>query len=587
MKLLKWIPLFCSMLLYGQIQTSYDSSVVVLIDSILVDSLWFEQYHNSFSEEDEILLLGYDPLEQSILSNQGSPLLNYLWKPQFSTKLRIGDRLLDSYSAAQEFSFDTSTDKPFTKIFYLQGYNEGQRLRFWHSRAYRYGAMSIDYDRLVSQGYLWHEKNKQTRFAFNGNFKHPNFPYQSKLQIATFKNESEWNGGVSDDSLFVSGSQSNWELLPVNWSNLKTSIKHKGLDWKHSYSFSEKSELEYELALSQDSLFYEGLEDDTLFYPLRLDSVNEFIRVFTNTNHSLKWTQQINDDKNTVLGVKHQQFSQRDLIENQLLIFSSLHSSYFKNDINFSYGMNSRTTNSLIANYTQRIDLLGMRNTIKLGYEKTMPNWMKQNNVYSSGAPQFVCVQEDDRTNIDQYIEWDLHLGKNFSLHHSYHNIDGYMYFNEGAISVLSEETVQVFQSRLKHHLSLGKWHWKGDIAYQNSSSDNLPLANLFLNQKVYWQGAIFKEASLAQIGLRALYRSSHVGLGYSPIIGDFYLNPMNATKAMTRLDFFANFQVKSLKLFCSYDHLNAHWQGTQYSIKPYPLAKPTFRIGLIWNFFD
>ena len=47
--------------------------------------------------------------------------------------------------------------------------------------------------------------------------------------IHTLKNQSEWNGGISNDSLFLSGSQTNWELLPVNWSNLESSIKHFGL----------------------------------------------------------------------------------------------------------------------------------------------------------------------------------------------------------------------------------------------------------------------------------------------------------------------------------------------------------------------
>ena len=54
-----------------------------------------------------------------------------------------------------------------------------------------------------------------------------------KHQSKTFKNLSQWNGGIANDNTFFSNSQSNWELLPINWLNLETSIKHKGLDWQH------------------------------------------------------------------------------------------------------------------------------------------------------------------------------------------------------------------------------------------------------------------------------------------------------------------------------------------------------------------
>jgi len=180
-----------------------------------------------------------------------------------------------------------------------------------------------------------------------------------------------------------------------------------------------------------------------------------------------------------------------------------------------------------------------------------------------------------------------MNFGENLSWHHSYHNIDGYTYFNETPSSVTSDEMIQVFQSRVMHHLNIKKWHWEGDAGYQNSSSDNIPLANLLLNQKVYWQGKIFKEATEAQMGVRTLYRSAHPGMTYSPILGDFYVNSMNESKAASRCDLFANFRIQTLKVYVSYEHFNALWQKEQYILKPYPMAKPTFRLSLIWNFYD
>ena len=583
MKILKWISLFCSLLLFGQEDSVSQKEII-----IEVDSLWYQNTHNSFSSNDELTLLGYNPFEASILSNFGSPLFPFWWKSTNSSEMKIGDRLLEYQSKYPVYTSVYKENFPHTKIIYSQGYSEGQRLNLLHTRRYKYGSLNLDYDRLVSNGFLTHEKNKHTRFYFSGNFSHPEIPYKSKWRIRTFKNESEWNGGLSVDDLFLSGSQTNWELLPVNWMNLETSIKHKGLDWNHSYTFSEKTKIEYEINLSQDSLFYEGLQDDTLFYPMRLDSATAFQRAFTNVSHSLKWHQKINEDKDATIGLKNQNFKQQEEGINRWIIFTALHSKSFKNDIYFSYGKDKTSTNSFIANYTQQIDFLGVKNSFKIAYEKTLPNWTAQNSSYnwSLGYP-YTSTQEVISPNIDQYAEWNMYLSENIYFHNAYHNIDGYTYYNEQATSVTSDEAVQVFQSRLSHSLTIKKWHWQKDIAYQNSSSDKIPIAELLIHQKLYWQGKIFKEASEAQIGVRAFYRSAHPRMTYSPILGDFHLTPLTQTNESLKCDVFANFQIQTIKVYAAYEHFNSLWQGEQYILKPYPIAKPNFRLSLIWNFYD
>ena len=73
----------------------------------------------------------------------------------------------------------------------------------------------------------------------------------------------------------------------------------------------------------------------------------------------------------------------------------------------------------------------------------------------------------------------------------------------------------------------------------------------------------------------------------YSPILGDFYTNPLSETNASLKCDIFAHFQIKSIKIYASYENFNALWQGDQFTLKPYPIAQPIFRLSLIWNFYD
>ena len=583
MKLLKWIPIFCSMLLFGQ------ENLVIMntSDSLGLDSLWYQDFHNSFSERDEEILLSFDILKNSSQTNFGVPIVGWYWQNNQAADLRIGDRILDFGISLNSAPLNYQQKFPHTQIIYSQAYSEGQRLNFAHSRKYKYGSVKLDYDRLGSLGYLSHEKNKYTKFILQGSFKHPEIPYQSNIRLHTFKNESQWNGGVSDDSLFLAGTQTNWELLPVNWSNLESTVKHIGLDWTHSYKFSEASKLSYELNLSQDSLFYQGLQDDSLFFPIRLDSASTYQRAFSDVKNTLKWSQKITEDKSAVVGIKQQSFKYNATSINKWTAFGSLESYRLKNSLYFEYGKAECESHTLVVDYTQGFNIKGVYNKLKFGYHRANPNWMQNNASILNQELNFICVIENSNPIIDRFAEWDTYMHENLKFSASYHSIEGFNYFNEQGISSISEEDVNVFQAQFFHHLNTGKWHWNGTAAYQNSSSKNLPLANLLLNQKVYWQGDLFKEATETQIGIRGLYRTAHPGITYAPFLGDFYVNPSSQTNESLRLDVFANFKIKTVKVYLAYEHLNSLWQGEQYVLKPYPMAKPTFRLSLIWNFYD
>ena len=45
--------------------------------------------------------------------------------------------------------------------------------------------------------------------------------------------------------------------------------------------------------------------------------------------------------------------------------------------------------------------------------------------------------------------------------------------------------------------------------------------------------------------------------------------------------------KIQNIKIYASYENFNALWQGEQFTLKPYPIAQPIFRLSLIWNFYD
>lgn len=568
------------MLLFSQ-QT--DSIIDLCIEC---DSLAYQINQNSFALDDETTLYGYNPLFRSSLTNFSAPIVGWYWKFNPSTDLRVGDRILE-FGAPKPLEYSAyKQNYAHTKIIYSQAYSEGQRLSFSHINRHKYGSFQFEYDQLVSQGFMLHEKNKYSKFTFQTDYFSPKIPYQTVFRVHVFKNTSEWNAGLRDDSLFLSETSFNWELLPVNWSNLLSNIKHKGLDWRHTYGFSESSKLEYEINISQDSLFYEGLDNDSLFYPTRIDS-SVYSRAFTDVINSLKLTQKLSPDKHLLLGIKHQSFKSFFDETQKLTAFTSLSSDLFKNELYFEYGKEERNTHTLKIYYKQKFSLKNTFNEVKVSFTRTLPNLMYYKDSLLNFNSNPSRANQDLNPIIDQSIEWSVYANENLKWISSYHIIDGFNYFNENALPMESKALVQVFQSRIFHHLNKAKWHWLGDAIYQNSSSKNLPLSNILLNQKVYWQGSLFKKASETQIGLRALYRSSHPGMSFAPVFGDFYRDPSSKTNESIRLDVFVNLKIKSIKIYAAYEHFNSLFQGVQYVLKPYPMAKPTFRLSFIWNFYD
>ena len=568
------------MLLFSQ-QT--DSIIDLCLEC---DSLAYQIDLNSFSLEDETTLYGYNPLFRSSLTNFGAPIVGWYWEFDKSTDLRIGDRILEFARLKPLEYSEYKHTFAHTKIIYAQAYSEGQRLSFSHINRHKYGSFQFEYDQLVSKGFMLHEKNKYSNFTFQTDYTSPKIPYKSVLRVHVFKNTSEWNAGLREDSLFLSDASINWELLPVNWTNLNSNLKHKALEWRHTYHFSEASKLEYDLNLSQDSLFYEGLNNDSLFYPTRLDS-SVYTRAITNVMNSLKWSQKLTNDKRLLLGVKHQSFKSYVVETQKLSAFTSVKSDALKNELYFEFGKEERNTHTLKTYFKQKFSLKKILNEVQLSYTRNLPNLM----FYKDSLLNFNSNPSDANQNlnpiVNQSIEWSFYANQNLKFTSTYHNISGFTYFNEKAMPMQSAKTVQVFQSRVFHHLNWAKWHWLGDAVYQNSSSKNLPLSTILLNQKVYWQGVLFKKAAETQIGFRALYRSSHPGMSFAPLFGDFYRDPESYTDQSIRLDAFVNLKIKSIKIYAAYEHFNSLFQGVQYILKPYPMAKPTFRLSLVWNFYD
>ena len=58
MRILKWIPLLYSILIFGQ-----EDSILQIDPKIEADSLWYKNSQNNFSSSDEFILLGHQNFE--------------------------------------------------------------------------------------------------------------------------------------------------------------------------------------------------------------------------------------------------------------------------------------------------------------------------------------------------------------------------------------------------------------------------------------------------------------------------------------------------------------------------------------------
>lgn len=172
-----------------------------------------------------------------------------------------------------------------------------------------------------------------------------------------------------------------------------------------------------------------------------------------------------------------------------------------------------------------------------------------------------------------------------------YVNLGNYIYFDKYGLPNQSKDAQNIFYVKVREDLKLWWLRWNNEICYQATSDDYvLPLPSFSWYSNFYIQTpSIFKKSLTMQIGVDCRYYSKYYAQGYMPATGMFCSQHDKEYGGYPLLNAYASAQLKILKMFIVWNHLNREMgDNRNYIASPgYPMSTSFIRMGISVEFDD
>jgi len=109
------------------------------------------------------------------------------------------------------------------------------------------------------------------------------------------------------------------------------------------------------------------------------------------------------------------------------------------------------------------------------------------------------------------------------------------------------------------------------------------------MKQTLYYKGGWISGKLNAQLGFDLMYNTNFNGNAYNPSLAEFYHQNKEKLKFYPILDLFFRLQVKFTNIFFRVEHVNQGMfkQKGIYTAPNYGYLDRTFRVGVLWQFYD
>ncbi|MBT2557634.1 hypothetical protein J7E24_07550 [Hymenobacter sp. ISL-91] len=138
---------------------------------------------------------------------------------------------------------------------------------------------------------------------------------------------------------------------------------------------------------------------------------------------------------------------------------------------------------------------------------------------------------------------------------------------------------------------SVGKLFFETQAtATLGAGSDNpaLRIPAVVGEARVYYQGYLFKNALLGQVGVQGYYQSRWKAYDYSPSTQQFFVQDHFTIRNVPVADVFLNADIKTVGVFLKMSYINQFLPQNGYFTAPYYAALPRrLQFGLRWQFFN
>jgi hypothetical protein len=137
------------------------------------------------------------------------------------------------------------------------------------------------------------------------------------------------------------------------------------------------------------------------------------------------------------------------------------------------------------------------------------------------------------------------------------------------------------------------RWNWYAEAFVQQATPNapvNLPL--VFTRNRIAYEGRLFKNLNLST-GLELRYHTPVKLDGYSPILGQFYLQNDTTIRNRPDITAYLHFRIRSMYWFVRAENLNAvqvspfGFFSNNFATPTQPLPGLFIRFGIYWGFVN
>lgn len=575
------------------------------------------------------------------LGVSGSAMLynNWFMRPRIK-EFPFYDYYLPYTYTPQTLAF-YNTKTPYTELAYwgtlfANKKMEESNIRFLHTQNFS-PSFNINflYERFGSAGMLESEKTDNRTLAITGNWLGKRYVAQGGWIYNRIKRDE--NGGISDPSM-VLDTLVDAKIIPITLKKANNALKKNTIFLTHSYGipfkFLQKGDtlaVKDDKELGDGTMAYIGHSFDATFYTKKYtdeislsDTVardfyhNKFyinptssadsMRVFKLENRFFINMQPWAKDAiiSTVSGgLGHQYlnlygFQQPYFLtgntngtENNMYMYFGAGGKfrrYFSWDgigvFNFAgYYQNDFSIDGKVkfSSYPKGMPQ-GMHLTGKLHISQERPNFFF-NNIHSNHYVWNNNFEKTTQTRIEGKLEipdWKMELYAGYAM------LKNNTYFDSLSVVRQNGESMNIFTAYMKKDFKLWKFHLDNKILFQTSSDEDVvPLPELALDLRYYFQFWLVKNVLNVQIGANAIYTSDYYAQGYSPALGVFYNQKTEKIGNTPYIDAFINMQWKRASIFVKYINAAQGWPDSDYfSAFRYIRSQKALKLGIHWPFY-
>ncbi len=575
------------------------------------------------------------------LGNNGAAAHSLIFQPNNRIGFDPGFHAFDIYKFSLEGTKMYKTTKPFTSLNYQLASGKEQMLTTGHTQNLQPNLnIGFDYKLITAPGFFVTQNNNHNSYRIFSNYEGTRKRYHAVMSMFGNNIRASENGGIQNTSYLSDPNRKDRFTVPVNLGSQATFSNNpfittvltgnhyrdfnfylrQGYDFgKHDsiaindstteYLFYPKLRIQYTFTGSKNSFNYGDLSADSSIYAnwygLTLKTPNDtisFTEKWNITQHDFSLVQ-FPDTKNLaqffLAGVSYQKIVGVAKASNLNYDNLILHAEYRNRTRNKRWDMLAKGEF-----YTSGLNQgdFNVYTSIERDFNKKFGNVNLFFNEISR-TPSFIFNSKstfnfsnttiDKKENIISFGAVSNNPIINLGCRN--HLLINYSYFKNHYQSEQNSTAINLLQLFAAKKIKLSdRWFWHAECTFQQTGKNSQIRVPLIVTRNRFaYEGVFFKNLILST-GVEARYYSAYKANGYSPMLGQFFVQDTTTIKNLPDISLFAHFRIKGFAGFLRAENLNTaqiknglNWMNNNFAAPLYPTQGLIIRFGVQWWFVN